>query len=279
MKTYFISALLMLISVLSFGQSRYKYVIVPTQFPEIASGFNPYGISSAVQGILKEKSISTVFESDDRPADYCEALTMDIEKMQSMLRNKLRVSLLDCQHRVVWSSEGTGMSKDYREGYAEALADAMKDLTELPENKTPKYQTTVAVAVPVQETPKAEPAPAPKIEEPEVAEPVSGAVVSVQDEIYVPGNLYYNYSYFVDLVEGGQGQKKLVVINGEQLGYSNLQAIAVLSPSGLGDVYTVQWTNADGSKISGVANLSSGKLSISLQTGETPRVITLKAYK
>ena len=129
--------MLMLVFVqLSFAQATYKYVIIPTRFSDIGNGFNPYGVSSSLQKIFNEKGIRTVFESDDRPEDYCDALNIELEKTSSMFKNKLKVILKDCQNRVIWSNEGTGQSKDFHDGYAEALTDALSGLKELPENIT-----------------------------------------------------------------------------------------------------------------------------------------------
>ncbi len=249
--------LFLVLAGLSFGQKPFKYVIIPTQFSEIGKGFNPYSVSSGLQKILNENGIKTVFESDQRPVDYCDALSVALEKTSSMFTNKLLVQLKDCQNNVVWSKEGVGRSKDFTEGYAEALADALGEFKELPANRL--VQNMVAAPVP---------ASAP-VESPEVI------ATEGNEEVYKPRNLYFNDTYFVDLVDEGENQKKLIVINGKLLGYEKLQKIATLTPSDLPGMYTAEWTTPQGDILRGVANLTGNKLSITLSSGDKPVVVTL----
>jgi hypothetical protein len=51
-----------------------------------------------------------------------------------------------------------------------------------------------------------------------------------------------------------------------------------MTPSGLGNVYNVQWVTPEGKKINGVANLSEKALDISLNSGDKPIVISLQKY-
>jgi hypothetical protein len=62
------------------------------------------------------------------------------------------------------------------------------------------------------------------------------------------------------------------------LGYDNLQNIATLKLSGIGDVYTVNWARPDGSVVTGVANLTGKELKISIPNGQNTMVITLQKY-
>ena len=251
-------ALLMVFTICLFAQTPYQYVIIPTQFPEIGKGFNPHGISSGIQKVLNEKSIRNIYESDDVPDDYCEALTINLVNISNMFKHRLRVELKDCLNKTIWEGEGAGSSKAFNEGLPEAVADALKDFDELPLN-------TTATRVVTHETAK------PKA-------PSQVIVQAQESNIYRPGKLYYNYTYFVDLVEGEGGNKTLVILNGELLGYSNLQNIASLKLSGIGDVYTVNWTNTDGLTVTGVANLTDQELKISLPAEQSMTVITLQRY-
>jgi hypothetical protein len=260
MKKFIFFALLIVITAGLSAQTTYQYVIIPTQFPDIGNGFNPYGLSSGIQKVLNEKSIKNSFQTDDFPEDYCEALTVNLVNESSMFKHRLRVELKDCRNKTIWEGEGTGSSKAFNEGLPEAFADAVKDLNELPPNTTVPVTTVPAVAA----------------SKPEVRLPV---IEQTQDgDIYRPGNLYYNYKYFVDLVEGEGGSKNLLVLNGELLGYDNLQNIATLKLSGIGDVYTVNWARPDGSVVTGVANLTGKELKISIPNGQNTMVITLQKY-
>ncbi|WP_423127565.1 hypothetical protein [Gaoshiqia sp. Z1-71] len=272
MKKYIFSVLFLLAGIGSFAQSNYHYVIIPTGFPGIGSGFNPYGVSSALQQIFNSKSIKSVFETSERPADYCEALTVDLEKVSNMFQNVLKVSLKDCQNRTVWTNEGKGRSKDFQQGYAEALANALSGFDALPRNTTIQSQPFVQVMTGLKQAETISPA----LSREEID--VHTETGEIGGEVYRPKNLYYNYTYFVDVVDADQGQKRLLIVNGELLGYENLQQLAVLIPSGLSGVYTVQWSRADGSVVTGVANLTSGELKISLPSGSEMQLINLQKY-
>lgn len=262
------------------AQTAYKYVIVPTRFAEFTDDLNPYGLSAALQKEFTDKGIRNEFQSDQVADDYCDALTVNLVKVQHMFRNKLKVELLDCRNRVVWSQEGTGHSKEFRKGYAEALADAMKDLGQLPLNpqagQVAKRATPAAVPVAPAE---AAPAVSTSVQTPKaVIQQAPRAEAKRAVSLYRPANLYYNYTYFVDLVEKDNGQKALLVVNGKLLGYDELQVIAELEPTGLDQVFTVEWTKPNGSAVRGVANLTEGELTLSLPGDEGQEVIRLQRY-
>jgi len=268
MKKYLFFTLFLFLVGMAFAQQPFKYVIIPTQFSDVGKGFNPYGVSSNLQKILTEKGIRTVFEADQRPADYCEALIAELEKTSSMFTNKLLVKFKDCQNNVIWSREGVGRSKDFIQGYAEALADAMGDFTEMPANT--RLQNMYVAPAPVS---------APASSSVSVSEQVSASgvvpVAIANEGAYHPQNLYFNETYFVDLVSQDNNLKKLVVINGGSLGYNKLQEIATLTPADLPGMFTIGWITPRGETLRGIANLSDNKLSITLSSDGKPVVITL----
>jgi len=169
--------------------------------------------------------------------------------------------------KVIWSNEGAGRSKDYREGFGEAVVDALKDLTELPLNTTisglpPKVETAPKVAA-LTKTEK----------EPTVTQ------VQPEREVvenYKPVNPYYNGTYLVDVIDTGNSKKELLILNGEVLGYKKQQRIATLTPSGLEDVFTITWVNPDGGSVNGVAKLTAAKLEVSLSKDGQEEVIVLQ---
>lgn len=253
MKKQLFTVLFLVIAGTLFAQSTYKYVIIPTKFPELADGFNPYGISSSIQSVLMKKSIPCQIESAEMPDDYCDALTVNVSKVANLLKNKLKVELKNCRNQVVWQGEGTGASKDFQQGYAEAFANAMSGFDQLPENpiaaSSPKTESKTEV-----------------ISKEEAAD-------------YHPRNPYYNSTYFIDLVDGDNNTKKLIAINGKLLGYKDLQVIGKLTPSGLENVYSLIWTDKNGDQLTGVANLTAQELKLSLPLGDGATVITLKKLK
>ncbi len=271
MKKYFILTGLILLSLLAFSQRQYKYIIIPVQFSEIGEELNPHGVSTALQKVLNEKTLAHAFHAPDMDEEYCDALTVNLVPVKSMFKNKLKVELKDCRNQVIWSREGTGRSKDFRKGYAEAIADALSDLDDIPVNPN-----APAIAPTAKETPPEKPA---ILQIPAVIPAATPANLNPSEEaLYKPTNLFYNYTYFIDLVEAENGKKKLLLLNGELLGYDNLQSVGTLTPSGLGDVFTVEWSNASGEIVRGVANLTAQELKISLPQGEALKVITLQKY-
>ena len=267
MKYLFFLAVLIGIGIVANAQQSYKYVIIPTHFNDFGDGLNPYGLSSALQTKLAKHSIKATFEKEDVPEDYCEALTVNLVKISSMLTNKLKVEFRDCMNRVVWSEEGAGRSKEYYLGYAEAIDDAFEGLTELPVNKTKediaqREKPAIAAVVETEKTKETPLAPQPEL--------------PANMDSYKPVNPYYNSIYLVDLVETGGNEKELLILNGELMGYKNQQRIAMLIPSGLEGVFTVNWIKPEGTHVPGIAKLSGTKLEISLKTESQQEVIVLQ---
>ncbi len=272
MKKYFILAGMLIANLLAFSQQPYKYIIIPVQFPEIGEDLNPYGVSTALQKVFNEKSLAHAFHAPEMEEDYCDALTVNLVPVKNMFKNKLKVELKDCRNQVIWSREGTGNSKDFRKGYAEAISDALSELNDIPVDPNASPTATPAV----QEAP----AEKPVVAQQGLARPVATSSSGNQPEevLYKPNKLFYNYTYFIDLVDAENGKKKLIILNGELLGYDNLALIGTLTPSGLGDVFTLEWRNPGGETVRGVANLTAEELKISLPEGETLKVITLQKY-
>lgn len=264
---YLILFAILLMGISVNAQQPYKYVLIPTHFDDFGNDLNPYGLSSVVQAELDKQSIKGVFATNQMPEDYCETLTVNLVKTSSLLRNKVKVELKDCMSKVIWSNEGTGRSKDYREGFGEAVVDALKNLAELPVNTTisglpQKVETAPKVAA----LAKTEKEPAVTQVQPE----------REVDENYKPVNPYYNGTYLVDVVDAGNSRKELLILNGEVLGYTKQQRIATLAPSGLEDVFTISWVNPDGESVNGVAKLTAAKLEISLSKDGQEEVIVLQ---
>lgn len=274
MKRLLIIAILLSLTASVIAQKNYKYVIIPTTFSGISSGLDPYGVSSSLQKILNKKSIKSVFKQNELPEDYCETLTAHVEKLPNVFKSKLKVEFRDCRNQTIWSAEGMGVSKAFREGYAEAIEAALKNFEVLPVNQSQQYVSSPKVV----ESQKPQEKPVPTIK-PVVEKVVIEEVITQNTErIYKPTNLYYNYNYFIDLIENENGSIELMVINGELLGYKNLQIVATLNPSGLENVYTVEWLKTNDSKLTGVANLANIELKISLQDGDKKLVIQLQKY-
>ncbi len=272
MKKYLILSGLIILSLFAFSQQRYKCIIIPVQFPEIGKDLNPYGVSTALQKVFNEKTLTHAFHGADMEEDYCDALTVNLVPVKNMFKNKLKVELRDCRNQVIWWREGTGNSKEFRKGYAEAISDALSELDDIPVN--PNASPTVAPVA--KETPTEKPVVSQQA--PTMPATTLSSINQPEEVVYKPTMLFYNYTYFIDLVDAGNGKKKLIILNGELLGYDNLALIGTLTPSGLGDVFTLEWSNPSGEIVRGVANLTAQELKISLPEAEELKVITLQKY-
>jgi len=253
----------MSVVVLTSGQSSYKYVMIPTKIPEIGEGIDPYGVSSTIQRVLTEKSVKCIFERNEKPADVCEALKVRLERESSLLKNKLKVELTDCLGRVVWSKTGEGRSKDFREGYAEAIQDAFLDFDELPAIKysMPVVAESSSVAMPVQQT---------------AQEPIAEKDVVQAADTDASQRVYFNSEYLFECKQGADGQLILIILNGTAVGYQKLQEVAVLKASDLPGIYSVRFTMPDGSVWAGVAHKTDSELKLSISSGEAKKVINLQ---
>ncbi|MGD9558495.1 MAG: hypothetical protein AB7V25_15830, partial [Mangrovibacterium sp.] len=128
--------------------------------------------------------------------------------------------------------------------------------------RVPAGSVPVAASVPQPEAPAVAQAPA-VVPSPEA------------EDTYKPQNLFFNETYFVDLVNEAGNVKKLLIINGKILGYSKLQNIATLTPADVPGMFTAEWITPKGETLRGVAKLAEDKLTVSLSSDGKPFVITL----
>ena len=257
MKRYFFLLFLgIILTSISYSQQSFKYVIIPTVFPDIGKGFNPHNVCSSLQKTLHEKGIESIFELQDRLDDYCDALMVELDKSSTFLSTKLEVRLKDCSNRIVWSGTGASRLKKFVEIYAEAIDNALSDLEKLPEN------TLALNYMPAQE------ASQPSVQSSVQVPAISSAAETLQ-------NVYFNEKYIVNLVNETEKTKKLVIVNGELAGYEKLQNVAILTSTDMSELYIVEWTMPEGNKLKGVAELNDSRLKITLSSGNEAIVINL----
>lgn len=228
---------------LASAQNHYTQVYIPTVFPSISDGINPYQISSSLQKVLMDKGIKATFNKSTDAENYCQELTVVLDKRSNLFRSKVHVQLVDCMGSVVWENTGEGMSKGFVEGYAEAVADALKDLKELPQSKVKTKNT---------------------------AQPVRTLPALVQNE----KQIYFNDTYLVELKPKEKGAE-LLVLNSEKLGYDEKQVIATLQPADLEGLYEVSFIKPNGEVWSGMVMLKTNELSLSIAKGEEKEKIVL----
>jgi len=277
---FFLTILLLGFSLSSFAQNSYKYVIIPTHFSDIGKGLNPYGVSSSLQDVFNKKNIPTIFKTNNNLDNYENTLTADLEKTSTLFTNKIKVILKDFQGQIIWSNEGVGKSKDYYKGYNEAIKDALSELKKLPENIN--YVKNVSSAKKSSFSVK-KPDGTMILYPENSADKTSGSlktgtgIIATKEsgEIYKSKNIYYNDTYFIDLLDNSEGGKDLIIINGKLLGYKNYQKIANLTPAGSDGIFYAKWTTPEEETLFGTANLKDGKLSVNLSSGDNPIIIKM----
>lgn len=134
--------LVFLASAFFFGQtiSGYRYITV-SQSKDFAN--DKFGLYTLLSSKLQTKGY-TVLGNDralwpaDAASDPCSVLQGNVENISSLLKNKLRISFVDCRGNAVGSFEGRSNIKEYEEGYQDALT--------LATNLFPGYNTVVTNA-------------------------------------------------------------------------------------------------------------------------------------
>lgn len=243
---------------ISYTQERYQFVVIPKKFEDFKKE-NPYGLSSSINYLLKKKNIQSFYQDEYNYNIHipCNGLKAVIKNTSSLVKNKIRFVLENCNGKEVYSAEGKGKSKEFKAGYTEALEQAIAQLQMLPyKDDGTQYKSVeiIRTATPQKPTQK---------------------IIETTDE-YEAENLYLNNTYMLDLVEENS-KKYLKIINGELLGYKKLQNIALLSPSGIDDdTYLIQWFTPDGQSINGIAKFFGKELQISLPSDRGNKLIKVK---
>ncbi|MFV0346351.1 MAG: hypothetical protein ACK5IQ_08940 [Bacteroidales bacterium] len=263
MKKTLLMALSILFLYSGYAQEDYKLVVLPLMSPTIGDEPNPYLVSSALEAVLREKGINTTYKNEDNSVAPCEILFAKINKKNSMLRCKVDVEFTDCMNKIVWSNEGVGTSKDFQEGYGEAIADAFKDFEALPPmsnygaiRQSTNIATEQAAVVPMSTIVPAKPAKT--------------------SEEYQPQQMYFGDSYIFDLQDAGSKDKKLIIMNGESKGYKKLEEVAKLKASDVSGIYNVEFKKPNGTTWTGMATENSSGLKISISNQNEKEEINLQ---
>ncbi|SFN85984.1 hypothetical protein SAMN05421594_4513 [Chryseobacterium oleae] len=107
-----------------FGQkvSDYKYISVPEKFKDFDK--EPYGLEAALAKALTNKKYTVIKPADARE-NPCSVLSANVSDNSSFLKNKLLIELKDCNEKTVFSSKGASGIKDFKEGFQDALKQAV----------------------------------------------------------------------------------------------------------------------------------------------------------
>lgn len=112
-----------------FGQkvSDYKYISVPEKFKDFDK--EPYGLEALLVKGLTNKKYTVVNGLVDWPSEAkdnpCSVLYANVLDNSSFLKNKVLIEVKDCNEKVLFSSKGSSSIKEYKEGFQDALKQAV----------------------------------------------------------------------------------------------------------------------------------------------------------
>ena len=114
---------------LLYGQSISDYQYITTEYSKFKT--NRFGLESLLANELKKKNYTVIPENkNDWNAELqqnpCNILTAEVQNTSSMFRNKVTLNFKDCNDKILFSSEGKSLIKDFEPGMQDALKDALK---------------------------------------------------------------------------------------------------------------------------------------------------------
>lgn len=164
MKTKLFASIVALFVVTSlFAQTNlnnYKYVIVPNKFDFLKED-NQYRLNELAHFLFNKYGFTAVMEGSEYPEDLmidrCLALRSDALKESGMFKTKLKVTLKDCNDRIVYTSEvGESREKEFNIAYNKALREAFKSFETLNYKYEPKQNLVASQPTKVVEDVKTE---------------------------------------------------------------------------------------------------------------------------
>ena len=137
-KSIIIVFILILSSTFSFAQSNinnYKYIIVPKQY-EFQKSEDSYRINSLTKFLFERAGFIVFFSTDTFPSDLatnsCLALKAMINNNSGIFNTKLKIDLVDCYNKTVFSThEAKSKVKDYEKAYQTVVREAFVDIEAL----------------------------------------------------------------------------------------------------------------------------------------------------
>lgn len=116
-------------STVAFAQkvSDYKYVMIPEKFQTFK---NSYGLEAHLAKALQGKKYEVLPEGMDRwPAEArnnsCNVVNAEVINDKSLFTNKVILQFKDCNKKVIFESKGRSDIKEFEEGFADALKQAL----------------------------------------------------------------------------------------------------------------------------------------------------------
>ena len=117
-------------STVAFAQkvSDYKYIFIPEKFQTFKK--SSFGLEESLAKALKGKKYEVLAESVDKwPSDAknnsCNVLNAEVLNDKNLFTNKVILQFKDCNKKVVFESKGSSDIKEFEEGFADALKQAL----------------------------------------------------------------------------------------------------------------------------------------------------------
>lgn len=124
--------------------SDYKYVLVPEKFMDFVK--EDYQLNTRLKIFLKRKKYEVYTENStsiptEVQTNNCLATTADVQSIQKMFTNKLKVVFRDCNENVIAEYEGESKIKEFDKGYQDALEMAVTKIAS--QNAKPSDQLVI----------------------------------------------------------------------------------------------------------------------------------------
>ncbi|SEQ71941.1 hypothetical protein SAMN05421824_2125 [Hyunsoonleella jejuensis] len=133
--------------------NNYKYIIVPNKFDFLKED-NQYRMNELAQFLFDKYGFTALMEGSEYPEDLtlnrCLALRSNVLKESGMFKTRLKVTLKDCNDRIVFTSNtGESREKEFKVAYNEAIRDAFATFQTLnyeyePNRNLISFQSSVA---------------------------------------------------------------------------------------------------------------------------------------
>ncbi|MDI1257300.1 MAG: hypothetical protein PSV16_14495 [Flavobacterium sp.] len=134
MKKIFFLLLIVSFSGIAQSVNDYKYVIIPTRY-DFQNQENQFKLNTLTKANLTKLGYTAFYETTipaELAGDKCDKLFIDVIKVSSTFKVKLKIVFKDCWNKVIYTSEiGKGQDKEYATGYPQALEDAFKSVATL----------------------------------------------------------------------------------------------------------------------------------------------------
>lgn len=108
--------------------SDYKYVVIPEKFQTFKN--SSFGLEASLSKALKGKKYEVLTEAMDTwPTEArdnsCNVVNAEVINDKSLFTNKVILQFKDCSKKVIFESKGRSDIKEFEEGFADALKQAL----------------------------------------------------------------------------------------------------------------------------------------------------------